>query len=91
MSQDDRQEGCFRAHLKPGQEQPEPLSDAELAKAVQEGKVLAVVNGKRWSLLGTKGQGLPKSLWRVSHQLAGQLKRPSSPNESLGTFRAFAL
>ena len=47
MSQEKKLEGCIRAHLKPGQELPEPLSDAELAKAVQEGKVLAVVNGKR--------------------------------------------
>lgn len=91
MNQEKKLEGCIRAHLKPGQELPEPLSDAELAKAVQEGKSWRSSTASGWSLLGTKGQGLPKSLWRVSHQLEGQLKRPSSPNESLGTFRAFAL
>ena len=33
MSQEKKLEGCIRAHLKPGQELPEPLSDAELANA----------------------------------------------------------
>ena len=47
MSQDDKSEGCFRTHLKPGQELPEPLSDAELSKAIQEGRIFAVINGKR--------------------------------------------
>lgn len=47
MNQNDKQEGCFRAYLKPGQELPEPPSAEELAKAIQEGKVVAVVNGKR--------------------------------------------
>ena len=53
MNQEKKLEGCIRAHLKPGQELPEPLSDAELAKAVQEGKVLAVVNGKRVGLISS--------------------------------------
>ena len=47
MSQESKPEGCIRAHLKPGQELPEPLSDEALAKTVQEGKIFAVVNGKR--------------------------------------------
>ena len=41
MSQEIEPVGCYRAHLKPGQELP------ELAKAIQEGRVVAVVNGKR--------------------------------------------
>jgi hypothetical protein len=47
MSQEKKLEGCIRAHLKPGQELPEPLSDAELSKAIQEGRIFAVINGKR--------------------------------------------
>ncbi len=47
MSQDDKSEGCFRTHLKPGQELPELPSAEVLAKAIQEGRVVAVVNGKR--------------------------------------------
>jgi hypothetical protein len=47
MSQEKKLEGCLRAHLKPGQELPEPPSAEELAKAIQEGRVVAVVNGKR--------------------------------------------
>ena len=47
MSQEKKLEGCIRAHLKPGQELPEPPSAEELAKAVQEGRIWAVVNGKR--------------------------------------------
>lgn len=47
MRQDNEPEGCFRAHLKPGQELPELPSPEELAKAIQEGRVVAVVNGKR--------------------------------------------
>lgn len=47
MSQDENTQGCFRAHLNPGQELPEPLSAEELAKAVQEGRIGAVINGKR--------------------------------------------
>ena len=39
--------GCYRAHLKPGQELPEPPSAEELAKAIQEGRVIAIINGKR--------------------------------------------
>lgn len=47
MNQDDKQEGCYRAHLKPGQELPELPSAEELSKAVQEGRIFAVINGKR--------------------------------------------
>jgi hypothetical protein len=47
MSQEKKLEGCIRAHLKPGQVLPEPLIDAELAKDILEGIVLAVVIGKR--------------------------------------------
>lgn len=47
MSQDDRQEGCFRAYLKPGQELPEPPSEQELQQATREGRIAAVINGKR--------------------------------------------
>ena len=47
MSQEKKLEGCLRAHLKPGQELPDLPSDEELAKAVQEGRIFAVVNGKR--------------------------------------------
>ena len=39
--------GCYRAHLKSGQELPEPPSAEELAKAIQEGRVIAIINGKR--------------------------------------------
>ena len=35
MSQEKKLEGCLRAHLKPGQELPEPPSAEELAKAIQ--------------------------------------------------------
>ena len=34
MSQDDKSEGCFRTHLKPGQELPELPSAEVLAKAI---------------------------------------------------------
>ena len=47
MSQENEPEGCYRAHLKPGQELAEPARAEELAKAIQEGRVVAVVNGKR--------------------------------------------
>lgn len=47
MSQENKPEGCYRAHLKPGQALPELPSTEELAKAIQEGRVVAVVNGKR--------------------------------------------
>ena len=50
MSQDDRQEGCFRAYLKPGQELPEPPSEQELQQAIREGRIAAVINGKRVEL-----------------------------------------
>ena len=47
MSLENEPEGCYRAHLKPGQELPELPSAEVLAKAIQEGRVVAVVNGKR--------------------------------------------
>ena len=47
MSQENEPEGCYRAHLKPGQELPELPSAEELGKAIQEGRVVAVINGKR--------------------------------------------
>jgi hypothetical protein len=47
MSQENEPEGCYRAHLKPGQELPELPSAEELGKAIQEGRVVAVVNGQR--------------------------------------------
>lgn len=50
MSQDDRQEGCFRAYLKTGQELPEPPSEQELQQAIREGRIAAVINGKRVEL-----------------------------------------
>ena len=47
MSQEKKLEGCIRAHLNPGQELPDLPSYEELDKAVQEGRIFAVVNGKR--------------------------------------------
>lgn len=45
--QENEPEGCIRARLKPGQELPELPSAEELVKAIQEGRIGAVVNGKR--------------------------------------------
>ena len=47
MNQEKKLEGCIRAHLKPGQELPEPPSEQELQQATREGRIAAVINGKR--------------------------------------------
>lgn len=47
MSQKREPVGCMRAHLKPGQQMPEPPSKEELQKGIQEGSIFAVINGKR--------------------------------------------
>jgi hypothetical protein len=45
--QENEPEGCIRARLKPGQELPEPPSEQELQQAIREGRIAAVINGKR--------------------------------------------
>ena len=47
MSQKREPVGCMRAHLKPGQQMPELPSKEELQKGIQEGRIFAVINGKR--------------------------------------------
>ena len=39
--------GCMRALLKPGQQIPDPPSKEELHKGIQEGRIFAIINGKR--------------------------------------------
>lgn len=47
MSQEEGREGCFRAYLKPNQELPDPPSEKELLELLREGRVVAIINGKR--------------------------------------------
>lgn len=47
MTQKREPVGCMRALLKPGQKMPEPPSNEELRKGIQEGRIFAVINGKR--------------------------------------------
>ena len=39
--------GCIRAYFKTGQQMPEPPSNEELQKGIHEGRIFAVINGKR--------------------------------------------
>lgn len=47
MTQKREPVGCVRALLKPGQQIPDPPSKEELHKGVQEGRISAVIKGKR--------------------------------------------
>lgn len=47
MTQKREPVGCMRALLKPGQQMPELPSKEELQKGIQEGRIFAVIKGKR--------------------------------------------